>query len=127
MSGLKGGRGADLAYWIPTALVALNWTIGGANSVMRTASAMEVFHRLGYPDYFASMLGGAQLLGVAAILAPVPRLLREWAYAGLFFDVAAAAFSLIAAGLPPSHLIFPAIAAALLLASHSGWRARIAE
>jgi len=32
---------------------------------------MEVFHRLGYPDYFAAMLGTAQLLGVLAILAPV--------------------------------------------------------
>ena len=53
---------------------------------MKTGASLEVFHRLGYPDYFAPMLGTAQLLGVVAILAPVPVMLREWAYAGLAFD-----------------------------------------
>ena len=85
---------------------------------------MEVFHRLGYPDYFATMLGSAQILGVTALLAPVPRTLREWAYAGLAFDATAAAISIMAIGSPVSHLGFPLVALALLLGSHRAWRRR---
>lgn len=82
---------------------------------------MEVFHRLGYPDYFATMLGSAQLLGVAALLAPVPKTLREWAYAGLVFDASAAVISILATGNPISHLRFPLIALLLVLISHRAW------
>jgi uncharacterized membrane protein len=86
---------------------------------------MEVFHRLGYPDYFASMLGTAQLLGVVAILVPVPRTLREWAYAGLTFDVTAAIISLLAIGTPISHVTIPVIALVVVLTSYRAWHARM--
>lgn len=118
-------RAARLAYWIPTVIVALNWTFGGFRAIAHAASAMEVFHRLGYPAYFAALLGTAQLCGVVAILAPVPRTLREWAYAGLTFDVCAAIVSLVAIGAPPAHLLIPVIALGLVLASHRAWQVRL--
>jgi hypothetical protein len=88
---------------------------------------MEVFHRLGYPEYFAMLLGTAQLLGVLAILAPVPRTLREWAYAGFTFDASAAIVSLLAVGSPISHVLPAAIALPLVLTSHRAWRTQINE
>jgi len=118
-------RAARFAYWIPTVFVALNWTFGGLSSITHATSSMEVFHRLGYPAYFATLLGTAQLCGVAAILAPVPRTLREWAYAGLTFDVCSAFISLVAIGAPRAHLLFPVIALGCVLASHHGWRKRL--
>jgi uncharacterized membrane protein len=115
----------NLTYWISTIIVALNWTYGGVSSLLRVPSSMEVFHRLGYPDYFASMLGTAQLLGVVAILVPVPRTLREWAYAGLTFDVTAAIISLLAIGTPISHVTIPVIALVVVLTSYRAWHARM--
>jgi len=116
---------ANLVYWIPTALVALNWTFGGTSSVLKTEMSMEVFRHLGYPDYFAVMLGTAQLLGVVAILAPVPRTLREWAYAGLTFDVIAAIVSSLAVGSPVSQVSIPIGALVLVLISYRAWRNRL--
>jgi hypothetical protein len=118
MSKLK----SNLLYWIPTGLIALNWTFGGVSTLLRTPSSMEVFSRLGYPEYFAALLGTAQILGVVAILAPVPRVLREWAYAGLTFDVTAAFFSLLAIGVPAWH---PVVALAMVLTSYMAWRDRL--
>ena len=113
-----------LLYWIPTILIALNWTFGGASSLLKAPTSVEVFHRLGYPDYFATMLGTAQLLGVLAVLAPVPRILREWAYAGFTFDASAAIISLLAVGSPISHVLPAAISLPLVLTSYRAWRAQ---
>jgi len=118
---------STLLYWIPTILIALNWTFGGASSLLKAPTSIEVFHRLGYPDYFATMLGTAQLLGVLAVLAPVPRTLREWAYAGFTFDASAAIISLLAAGSPISSALPAAISLPLVLTSYRAWRARINE
>lgn len=117
-------RGRSLLYWIPTAVIALNWSVGGLSSLLHARSSMAVFHELGYPDYFATLLGAAQLLGVLAILAPVPRTLREWAYAGLVFDAGAGALSTLAVGAPAWHAGIPLIALALVLTSHHQWQAR---
>ncbi len=83
--------------------------------------------QLGYPDYFLVLLGVAKVLGVIAILAPVPRVLREWAYAGFTFNVVSAFVSLLAIGTPLHDAWFPIVALALILLSHSGWRRRSAE
>jgi hypothetical protein len=116
---------SNLTYWIPTVLIALNWTFGGVSALLKTQSSMEVIRRLGYPGYFAVMLRTAQLLGVIAILAPVPRRLREWAYAGLTFDVSAAIVSLLAIGTPIWQVSIPAIALMLVLTSYVAWRGRL--
>jgi hypothetical protein len=48
---------SHLTYWIPTTLIALNWTFGGVTALLRTASSVEVFSRLGYRSISASCLG----------------------------------------------------------------------
>ena len=51
---------------------------------------------LGYPVYFIPFIGVAKLLGVIIILIPGLRAIKEWAYAGLFFDLGGAIYSNIA-------------------------------
>jgi uncharacterized membrane protein YphA (DoxX/SURF4 family) len=53
---------------------------------------------LGYPLYFVPFIGVAKVLGSIAILVPGFNRIKEWAYAGLFFDLIGATFSIIAAG-----------------------------
>jgi hypothetical protein len=113
-----------LLYWIPTALIALVGASGGLLDALQTESALRVFHHLGYPDYFSTILGVAKVLGVVALLAPVPRTLREWAYAGFTFDVGGAILSIFAVGEPPGHLAIPLFALAMVQLSYFAWRQR---
>jgi hypothetical protein len=53
---------------------------------------------LGYPMYFFAILGFWKVLGAIAILVPRYPLLKEWAYAGIFFDLTGAAASCVAVG-----------------------------
>lgn len=59
--------------------------------------AKKIIHgMLGYPEYFIPFTGWAKLIGVAVILVTRSGRIKEWAYAGLFFDLAAAVYSGIA-------------------------------
>ncbi len=113
-----------LAYWVPTVLVGLSSIAGGIYDALRPEAALAVFHHLGYPDYFATLLGTAKLLGGLAILLPVPRMLREWAYAGLTFDVLSALISLLAVGHAITELPIPIFVLALVQTSYWTWRRR---
>jgi len=55
---------------------------------------------LGYPTFFVPFIGIAKLLGVIAILVPGFPRIKEWAYAGLFFDLIGATYSILAIGKP---------------------------
>ena len=57
----------------------------------RNAPALQGALRLGFPVYFAVLLGVWKILGAIAILLPRFPLLKEWAYAGIFFDLTGAA------------------------------------
>ncbi len=51
---------------------------------------------LGYPIYFISFISIAKLIGSIVIIIPGLNRIKEWAYAGLFFDLAGAVYSGIA-------------------------------
>jgi uncharacterized membrane protein YphA (DoxX/SURF4 family) len=66
--------------------------------VTRDPQILATLHHLGYPDYFATLSGVWKILGALAVVAPgLPRL-KEWAYAGFFFELTAAAASRAAVG-----------------------------
>jgi hypothetical protein len=107
-----------LFYWIVTGLMAALMTLASVPDVLRIPEAVEIFKHLGYPEYLLPFIGIAKLLGVIAVLMPRFPRLKEWAYAGLAFDVIGAFYSHLAVGDPPSSWIFPVIALALILGSY---------
>ena len=83
--------GRALAYWITTTAAAIAFAVPGVGDITRAPHFAEDMARLGYPPFFILILGTWKLLGAAAILAPgLPRL-KEWAYAGMIFDLTGAA------------------------------------
>ena len=74
---------------------------------------------LGYPPYFAFILGTGKLLGALAIVLPTPRWIKEWAYAGFFFNLTAAAFSRAAVGDGAADIIAPLVFLALVMVSRA--------
>ncbi len=106
-----------IAYWVTTALVAADFLMGGAVNIARPPLVLEGMAHLGYPAYFAVLLGVWKVLGAVTLLAPRFPRLKEWAYAGIFFDVTSAAVSHAVVGDGAGHVLAPLIVLALLVAS----------
>lgn len=99
----------NIAYWATTGLVALAFVGGGAADLSRSDEVMAGLAHLGYPLYFATILGIWKILGAVALVAPgLPRL-KEWAYAGIFFDLSGAAASHAASGDDVGKVMVPLV------------------
>src|SRR4051794_41319870 len=89
----------------------------GRSGRPRPASLMEGMTHLGFPAYFVSSLGVWKVLGGVAVLAPrLPRL-KEWAYAGMLFDLTGAAASHAAVGDPAGKVVAPLMISGIVAAS----------
>ena len=95
----------------------LFWTIP---QITKDAEWVKIITGLGYPEYFVQFIGIAKLLGIIAILIPGLKRIKEWAYAGLFFDLAGVVFSALNFGFQPP-LLTMALPIALLFASYFLW------
>lgn len=86
-----------IIYWIFTILFAGLMLFSAIPDILVTSEAITFMKdTLGYPVYILPFLGWAKALGVIAILVPRYPRLKEWAYAGLFFDLLGATYSMIA-------------------------------
>lgn len=110
-----------ILYYATTGLISLG-ILGGAmqyltmNERIVAAFSYEMdgeFNAIGFPAWLIYPMAIAKILGIAALWAPVPRWIREWAYAGLFFNL------LLAVGAHAFNPINPedqdAFAAAIML------------
>ena len=90
---------------------------GGLVDLSRGQQIIATFAHLGYPPYLATLLGVWKVLGAVAILAPRFPRLKEWAYAGIAFDLSGALVSHLAAGDGLGNLMPPVVLLALAAAS----------
>jgi hypothetical protein len=111
-------------YWAATLWLTLELAVGGVEDLIRGQAAIVagetvdvVVASLGYPVYVLLFLGVWKILGAAAIIAPGFPRLKEWAYAGSFFQITLAAWSHALVGTDPVNLIYPMVVMALTLAS----------
>ena len=110
-----------IAYWVSTGLFAATFLASGAAELASAPAVAAAMRALGYPLYFLTILGAWKVLGAAALLAPrLPRL-KEWAYAGIFFDLTGAAASHAYCGDPPAKVATPLV---LLLIAGASWALR---
>ena len=93
-------------YWIITGLFCAFMAFSAIPDIMVTPDAVTIITGLGYPKYFIPFIGVAKLLGVIAVLIPGFPIVKEWAYAGLFFDLLGATYSgLSVGGFDPKMLV----------------------
>jgi|GEM_PF-113908 len=108
-----------IAYWIATVIVVWVMLSGGIANLLRIEATVQGIRQLGYPVYFLTIIGIWKVLGAIALLVPRFPRLREWAYAGIFFELTGAAASQAFAGNSVAHIISPIIFAGLLLVSRA--------
>jgi hypothetical protein len=100
----------NIIYWVTTGLFGAFMMFSAIPDILVVPDAVTFITNLGYPKYIIPFLGIAKALGVIAILVPGFPRLKEWAYAGLFYDLLGATYSGIANdGLKPemSFMILP--------------------
>jgi hypothetical protein len=111
----------SILYWTMTILVAFFIGGGGLAQIWQyKVNPHGVVPVLGYPLYFFAILGFWKALGAIAILVPGFPRLKEWAYAGIFFDLTGAAASCAAVGGYGAygfHVIAPLILTGFTIAS----------
>jgi uncharacterized membrane protein YphA (DoxX/SURF4 family) len=106
-----------IGYWVTTALTAFAFAMGGFMDLMHGPDVLAGMAHLGYPVYFATILGLWKLAGAATVLAPRFPRLKEWAYAGMFFDLTGASFSHAASGDGAGKIMTPLVVLAFVAAS----------
>ena len=111
-------------YWATTTFLVLELAIGGAMDLVRGREVVligapvdEVVQGLGYPVYILLFLGVWKVFGAAALAAPGFPRLKEWAYAGVVFEMTAAAASHAIVGDALFTLVYPLFVVVLALVS----------
>jgi hypothetical protein len=108
-----------IAYWVCTILIAFFIGSGGVTQVLRMPQNVAGFAALGYPVHFMVLLGVWKVLGAVALLAPGLRLVKEWAYFGIFVDLSGAVVASAANAGGAFHILAPAVLIGVLVTSYA--------
>lgn len=107
-----------ITFWFTTSLIFLFMGVMPALTG-HTEMAKEGTRHLGYPQYFGMALNIFKIIGSLALIIPqVPKVLKEWAYAGFVFDIIFATISLWAVDGFNTMLLVPVLVMAVLLVSY---------
>lgn len=101
-----------IIYWATTGLLTVLMLMSAGMYFMNYEMVSATFLKLGFPTFVIYPLAVAKLLGLIAILSKKSQLLKEWAYAGFFFDFVLAFFAHIIA---QDGEFAPALVAIILL------------
>ena len=113
----------NIFYWVFTGLLAFLMLGSSIPDIISHPVAVKGMHEeLGYPVYFIPFIGVAKFLGVVAILTPGFHRLKEFAYAGFYFDLIGATYSIAMIGKP--DWMFNVLPIALLTASYVFYQKR---
>lgn len=82
-----------IIYWIFTLWMSLGMVSTGIVQLMKTEPEVTRMTHLGFPVYTLTLLGICKLLGIVVILIPRFPILKEWVYAGFFFNLIGALYA----------------------------------
>ncbi len=89
-----------ILYWITTVALCAIMLYSAQMYFFNTEMVQGFFKSFNYPTYIVIPLAVAKLLGIVAILTNRIKWIKEWAYAGFFFDLILATLAHHYAGHP---------------------------
>ncbi|HMG17042.1 MAG TPA: DoxX family protein [Saprospiraceae bacterium] len=112
-------------YWIITGIFSAFMLFSSIPDIMMAPDAVTFMNHLGYPNYFIPFIGVLKVLGVIAILVPGYPRIKEWAYAGLAFDLIGATYSGIAVEGFQASVLFMLLPFGFFIASYVLYHKRL--
>lgn len=106
-----------VTYWVSTVIVAYEMAAGGIWDLLRIEYVRVVLAHLGYPMYLLTVIGVWKIPCAFVLLVPRFLRLKEWAYAGAFFNYTGAAASHLFAGDGANKWAVPLVFAGFTLVS----------
>jgi heme A synthase len=113
----RGRLYRSITYWIFTVLLVFELVAGSVWNLRQIEWVHIQLNHLGYPLYFAYILGAWQIGGAAAIIVPRFPRVKEWAYAGAFFEFSGAVVSHLLAADSAEAWRVPLVYAAIVIVS----------
>lgn len=109
-----------IIFWLATGIIVLWEGLMPLGTLLFAPDYATVGTRpLGYPDYFAYALIICKVLGAFAIVYPkMPAKLREWAYAGLTFNLIFAFISHACVDKNIGYMLSPLVILGILIVSY---------
>jgi len=75
-----------IIFWISTAIMCLIFCYSAGMYITNFEMITGYFPNLGFPSWLVAPLAALKILGMIAILSRKSQVIKEWAYAGFFFD-----------------------------------------
>lgn len=112
-----------ILYWVFTVLFAGFMIWSATPGINPEGQTLQFLHDyLGYPVYFIKFISIAKVIGGVVLLIPGLNKIKEWAYAGMFFDLGGAIFSIISvAGKFDPSILFICVPVILGILSYYFW------
>jgi hypothetical protein len=82
-----------IVYWVSTCFFACLFLTTGTLYLLHTPFFVKRTLDLHYPPYLLDIIGTAKILGAISLVTPKYIRLKEWAYAGFYFDFIGAMWS----------------------------------
>lgn len=95
---MKNQKTSKIIYYASTGLLTALMLFSAGMEIFAYDELSKAVENLGYPTYIIYPLATAKLLGLFAIWSRISITLKEWAYAGFFFDVILGASAHLTAG-----------------------------
>ena len=113
-----------IGYWVTTAILEFELLVGGTTDLARGRALLvagepvvDTLAHLGYPAYLLTIIGTWKVLAAITLVVPGFTRLKEWAYAGVFFEMTGAAASWIATGDKTGQFLAPLFFAVIAMGS----------
>ena len=87
-----------IIYWISTVIMCGIFAFSAYMYFTKTEMIESFFKGFGFASWIVIPLAVAKVLGIVAVLTKQSRMLKEWAYAGFFFDAVLATSAHYVAG-----------------------------
>jgi uncharacterized membrane protein YphA (DoxX/SURF4 family) len=111
-------RNRNIGYWVASGLFCAVYAFSSFMDLSGVGPAKATMEHLGFPSFVDTILGVWKAGAVIALLSPrLPRL-KEWAYAGILFDLTGGFISHLATGDAMPKPVVPVVLLALAMTSY---------
>ncbi len=115
----------NIIFWVVTTLFLAFTLFSATTEIMNGPDARKIIDHLRFPDYINPFIGVMKIFGLIAILVPGFPRIKEWAYAGFFFDLIAATYAQIATDGFMPQIAFMLVFFAFLFISYIYYHKRV--